>query len=229
MKKLPIGLLVGIALTFGFGAVAATTVLPVIQGGTATTTAYGGGIFFARADGLGFTQASSTGNATLYWDNTNFRLGVGSTSPYGMFSINPNGIGTAPAFVIGSSTATVFAVNPSGQIQSNAIQPATSTTMTLDWANTPNQVEYRIGTSATTITLINATTSQFWGSRKLVWICNPTGTAGAITWAGVEWIGATVPTQTTTSNACDVYSFDVTMATSSSAWKVAGSQGANFQ
>lgn len=119
-------------------------------------------------------------------------------------------------------------VSFAGTIQLSAAQPATTTAITLDWANTLPQVEYRIGTSATTITLINATTSTQWGSRKLVWVCNPNASAGALTWAGVEWIG-TAPTQTTTANQCDVYSFDVTRATSSTAYKVAGTAGAGFQ
>ena len=115
-----------------------------------------------------------------------------------------------------------------GTVQLAATSSATSTTITLDWANTPPQVEYRIGTAATSITLINATTSTQWGSRKLVWVCNPNASAGALTWSGVEWIG-TAPTQTTTANQCDVYSFDVTRATSTTAYKVAGSGGTGFQ
>lgn len=130
-----------------------------------------------------------------------------------------------------SSTATstfMGGVNFRGSIQLSATSSATSTTIVLDWANSLPQVEYRIGTDATSVTLINATTSTQWGSRKLVWICNPGASAGALTWAGVEWIGS-APTQTTTADQCDIYSFVVTRATSTTAYKVAGSQGAGFQ
>lgn len=110
----------------------------------------------------------------------------------------------------------------------SATQPATSTPYTLNWGQTGPQVELQIGTAAFTINIINATTSQFWGSRKLVWVCNPVATAGALTWTGVEWVG-TAPTQTTTANQCDYYSFNIIRATSTTAYKVAGVQGAGFQ
>jgi hypothetical protein len=124
--------------------------------------------------------------------------------------------------MLGSSLIPLRQINVAGN------QPATSTAMTLNWGQTQPQVEYRIGTSATTITVINATTTPYWGSRKLVWVCNPTGTAGALTWVGVEWIG-TAPTQTTTADKCDAYSFVVTLATSSTVYKVAGTAGTGFQ
>lgn len=127
-----------------------------------------------------------------------------------------------------TSTRPALSILNRGQVSAYAVQPATTTTITLDWTATPNQVEYQIGASATTISIINATTSQMWGSRKLVWVCNPASTAGALTWAGVNWIGA-APTQTTTASQCDVYSFDVTKATSTTAFKVSGTAGTGFQ
>ena len=153
-------------------------------------------------------------------------IGISSSSPFAQFSIN-SAPGVWP-FVIGSSTATTFGVNDYGNVVTTAYQPATSTAITLDWSKSGQQVEYRIGTAATTISIINATTSQYWGTTKRVWICNPGSTAGAITWAGVEWIG-TAPTQTTTANQCDIYSFNVTRATSTNAYKVGGAQSAGFQ
>jgi hypothetical protein len=140
---------------------------------------------------------------------------------------------TSSLLTLGNGTSTNLSVSQNaalnGTITITPSQPATSTSMTLNWATAAPQVEYQIGGSATTITLINATTAPQWGSRKVVWICNPaSGTAGAITWAGVEWIGTT-PVQTTTANQCDVYSFDITRATSTSAYKVAGTAGTAFQ
>lgn len=125
------------------------------------------------------------------------------------------------------TNSATFTFNGS-EVATASTRPATSTAMQLDWSATPNQVEYRIGNAATTINIINATTSAFWGSRKVVWVCNPNDTAGAITWKPVEWIG-TAPAQTTTANNCDVYSFDITAATSTTAYKVAGTAGTNFQ
>ena len=142
-------------------------------------------------------------------------------------SVNPIA-GDTMAFVVGSSTQTLFTVNTQGTITVTATQPATSTAIVLDWSKTGSQVEYRIGTSATTITIINATTSDQWGSTKRIWINNPGGTAGALTWNGVEWIG-TAPTQTTTANQGDLYSCNVTRATSTTAYKLACAASVGFQ
>ena len=202
--------------------------------GTAVNTlgSEAGFTYTASTDNLAFlfgSTTSLTSSGGSWFAATSGRVGIGTTTPFGKLSVNAiAGDGGIPSLVVGSSSATHFVVGQNGNIITTAIQPATTTAITLDWSNTPPQVEYRIGTSATTITLINATTSRHWGTRKLVWVCNPAGTAGALTWVGVEWIG-TAPTQTTTASYCDVYSFDVTMATSSSAFKVGGSAGTGFQ
>lgn len=138
-------------------------------------------------------------------------------------------ISTSSAATFATSTFPALTITPGGGLSTYATQPATSTSMTINWTDTPNQVELRIGTAATTIAIINATTSNMWGSTKRVWICNPgVGTAGTITWQGVEWIG-TAPTQTTTVDQCDLYSFNVTRATSTSAYKVAGAASTGFK
>ncbi len=50
----------------------------IAAGGTGTTTAFTqGSVVFAGAGGV-YTQ----NNASFFWDNTNFRLGVGKTTPY---------------------------------------------------------------------------------------------------------------------------------------------------
>ncbi len=54
-------------------------------------------------------------SGTLYVDSINNRIGVGTSTPWGQFSINPNGI-TTPSFVIGSSTATNFVVTNGGNV-----------------------------------------------------------------------------------------------------------------
>jgi hypothetical protein len=41
-------------------------------------------------------------------------LGLGSSTPWAQLSINPDGIGTGPAFAIGSSTRTLFSVSNTG-------------------------------------------------------------------------------------------------------------------
>ena len=186
-----------------------------------------------------FTGTNTVSGTSSIFVSAASLIGVGTTSPFAQLSVsllNPTNGSTTLFAVASSSTnslnASLFTVLAGGQITLSEQRPATSTTMVLDWSATARQVNYRIGGSATTITLINATTSQFVGSTKIVWVCNPTGFAGGVlTWAGVEWVG-TAPTQTTTANQCDVYSFDITSGTSttaSPAYKVAGSAGTGFQ
>jgi hypothetical protein len=156
-------------------------------------------------------------------------IGIATTTPWALLSVNPSGI-LGPAFAIGSSTATKFAVGNMGQVDEAATEAATSSTITLDWGLNPQQVEYQLGSGATTINVINATTTQHWGSVKRVMVCNPHGfAAGALSWVGVEWFGGTAPTQTTTADQCDLYSFGITRATSTTAYKVMGAASTGFQ
>lgn len=101
---------------------------------------------------------------------------------------------------------------------------STSTTMTVDWKKANTQ-KMNISTSAVTITFINGTTTP--GAQLMLFICNaPSGTAGAITFTHVYWPSATMPTQTTTANNCDLWSFKSTYSTSSNI--IIGAQTAKF-
>lgn len=70
------------------------------------------------------TTTTSTGNAVDIWNSSGTSLlrvrddgyiGISTTSPYGLLSVNPTAaLGTAPAFVIGSSTQTLFQINSDG-------------------------------------------------------------------------------------------------------------------
>ena len=66
--------------------------------------------FNANASTTELTTTGSTYLATLGGN-----VGIGTTTPWGQLSVNPNGI-TGPAFVIGSSTATDFVVANSGNV-----------------------------------------------------------------------------------------------------------------
>ena len=200
--------------------------LALANGGTATTTFVNGGVVFYNSTLTTLSQGTTASD--FFYDVANARLGLGTSTPFGLLSINPIATnGTTRPFVIGSSSQTTFAVGASGHIQSAAKQAATSTAIVLDWANTPPVVEYRIGHSATTITLINATTAAQYGSRKLIPIWNPNGTAGALTFNGIEFSSAY--TQTTSANRGDLISCFVGMATSSTAYKVICTAGSASQ
>lgn len=59
------------------------------------------------------TGVNTIGNtSTFFWDNTNKRLGVGSSTPYAQLSVDAPA-GAASYFAIGSSTSEVLSVKPS--------------------------------------------------------------------------------------------------------------------
>lgn len=61
------------------------------------------------------TALSSSGSA--YFATTGGNVGIASTTPWGLLSINPNALGAGvPSFVIGSSTATSFIVDNGGMV-----------------------------------------------------------------------------------------------------------------
>ncbi|MDB5204254.1 MAG: hypothetical protein JWP09_282 [Candidatus Taylorbacteria bacterium] len=79
----------------------------------------------------GKTLEFKTGNSGSAFPNTamtidvNGNVGVGSTTPWGQFSVNPNGI-TGPSFVVGSSTATQFVVSNGGNVGINTAAPSST-------------------------------------------------------------------------------------------------------
>lgn len=180
----------------------------------------------------------------------------GTTTPWASLSINPNAAqGSGPAFAIGSSSMTSFLVSGAGNIgigtsspffrlsldrslgiASSSIyvsqyNPATSTAQVVDCKDS-NTIHVSLGTSATTITL----KTMFPGQTCKVIVSNPNSTAGAVTWAGtgqsIYWAGGTTPTQTTTANKRDVWSFIADQmpnnSTTTPAINILGAQTANF-
>ncbi|MDE2071681.1 MAG: hypothetical protein KGI70_03055 [Patescibacteria group bacterium] len=146
-----------------------------------------------------FFQVASTTAQNLFVINSNGSVGIASSTPFAKLSIGAGG-------------AVVVAEN----------NLATSTSMTVNW-NAGNQQLVRIGTSATTISFANYTDGEI--LRLLV--CNPGAAAGAITWGTqVLWTGGTAPTQTTTANKCDVYTFVASQATTT--LKILGAAVSNF-
>ncbi|MBC7836761.1 tail fiber domain-containing protein, partial [Acetobacteraceae bacterium] len=68
---------------------------------------------------LSFSASTTADILTLKPNGT---VGIGTTTPWGQLSVNPNGI-TGPSFVIGSSTATNFIVTNAGNVGIGSTTP----------------------------------------------------------------------------------------------------------
>lgn len=138
--------------------------------------------------GLIVNAASSTIQGNLLISNN---LGIGTTSPVSQVSI-----------ATGTLLVSEYVISP------------TSTTQTVNWNNSTQQL-YRMGSANTTFTFTGYSVGQ---TLRLV-VCNPpTVTAGTITWPlTVRWAEALIPSNTTQSNRCDLYSFIDTQGTSTTA------------
>lgn len=86
------------------------------RGGYTTLTNLNGGA------GLDFT---SNGGGTSYMRiiAASGNVGIASTTPWGLLSVNPSGI-TGPSFVVGSSSATQFIVTNAGRVGIGTASPA---------------------------------------------------------------------------------------------------------
>jgi len=137
-----------------------------------------------------FTATSTTASSSIVT-----ALGIGTTSPWTAFTV------------------------ASGAILNTETQPATTTSMTVDFRASTNQL-IRYSTSAMTITLAGGAVGQ----HLTLTTCNAsTGTGGAITFAGsVSFSGGVQPGNSTQANTCDVWSWLVSQATSTTKYLLIG-------
>ena len=210
----------------------ASTIGVVSGTGSACSTSANAGFTFSTIFGVANTAATTSamqitgdlfasstiqfGNAgvssQLLWNSANGNLGIASTTP----EVNC-------ILCIGNSAGAVY-----GSIINTENKVSTSTAITIDWSK-GNQQLAQIGTAAVKIGFNNASTS---GQTLRLVVCNPGSTAGALTWiAPIQWSGGgATPAQTTTASVCDVYSFIITQATSTTeaGRAIWGTQVANF-
>jgi hypothetical protein len=142
-----------------------------------------------------------------------------STTAASYFNYNVGIASTSPVASLGVATGTILVAE---------FKPAaTSTSQTVNWLNGTQQL-LKIGTAGVTVSFVGASVGQ---TLRLVTCAPDSGTMGTITWpAGIRWAGGTAPTQTTTAQHCDTYSFLGTQATSTTASALFyfGAQSANF-
>lgn len=142
---------------------------------------------------------STTASSTSLFTST---LGVATNTPVSAVSV-----GSGKAITVGENRL------------------ATSTSMTVDWT-VGNQQLIQKGTAGITLAFSNVND----GAKLALIGCNPgSGTAGTFTWpSNVYWPGGTAPTQTTTANKCDIYTFLATKATSTTAIVIFGGFNQNY-
>ncbi len=126
--------------------------------------------------------ASSTvrfGNAGIsgfFFDSTTGKLGLGSTTPWGLLSVNASGLAaTAPQFVIGSSTGTDFIVTQNGNIGVGTTSPWSRLSIQANVGDPPSTL-FAIGSSSS-----NTLSSTLFtvDSTGLTTIGDPTATGDA--------------------------------------------------
>ena len=107
----------GLNSTTGFGSSTPYANLSIhANNGDTNTTLFAIGSSTATATSTLFS-VTNTGTAYI-----NGSVGIGTTTPWAQFSINPNGI-TGPVFAIGSSTATNFVVTNAGTVGIGTTSP----------------------------------------------------------------------------------------------------------
>ncbi len=114
----------------------AGTIVPVFSGGTGASTLTGcltgngtspitgTGVACSSGSGGSSQWATSTVDSTAIYPAGAVKVGIGTTTPWGQLSVNPDALGSGvPEFVIGSSTKTRFIVTGNGGIGIGTTSP----------------------------------------------------------------------------------------------------------
>jgi len=132
-----------IASTFPYASTTAITAETASTTNLFISSIIKGSVLFSGTDGELIQD-----NASLFFDDANNRLGIGTTTPWGQLSINPDGLGAGvPSFVIGSSTATYFLIDNGGKVGIGTTSPWGQLSVEMD-TNTPALVVSNNGSSS---------------------------------------------------------------------------------
>ena len=124
---------------------AGTAILGVTNGGTGTNTAFtSGSVVFAGASGV-----YSQDNANLFWDNTNDRLGIGTSSPGAALQINKaSGAADLRLSVAGTLYSNIYASSSDANIFSITAIPLILGTNSVERMRIDSSGNVGIGTSS---------------------------------------------------------------------------------
>ena len=138
----------------------ATSTFPNLATSLIDTSFSEGSVIFSDSDGI-----LTEDNDNFYWDDSNNRLGVGTTSPWARLSIAGASNSTAPLFAVSSSTATAtstaFLIDSQGNV---AIGTSSTDSVPLEIYNTDGVNSEIVTRAITDSTLAYAGFSAFAGS-----------------------------------------------------------------
>ena len=145
-----------------------TNALGLTSGGTATTTFYNGGVVFS--DGTKLTQSSAAAN--FFWDETNNRLGIGTSSPQSLLHVQSStGDGIVRIQGFNSNTGGIVQIR-----QSNL----TGADVLYDGAIDAFQVKtYTSGSLTATPITIPLNGNVGIGTTTPTWLLNPSSSSAA--------------------------------------------------
>lgn len=182
----------------------------------ANANTWSGGQIFGNATSTNhvITNASTTNSTTTNAVVVNEQV-TNSTTTTGVFTNSSSTNATTTNFWVnnklGIATATpATALDVKGGIVAEEVSTTFSATPTFDFS-TANQFRMTMTSNVTAITLSNVQPGK---GDALILCQDGTGSRTVAGWdSKVIWAGGTVPTQTSTLNKCDLYTFRTTYAT----------------
>jgi hypothetical protein len=169
-----------------------------VAGASGVTTFSSAGTSIFANNGIGMIVSSRTGDIFEGYGSANGAVqkftiqndgdvGVASSTPWGMLSINPDGV-TGPAFVIGSSTATNFIVTNGGKVGIGSSVPTGNLQIDSNYT-TVGDVGYLEGVEINTINTSGVNISRLYGASTYANNDNASGVISHI--SGISATGGT--------------------------------------